>query len=176
MGNLFSLRIRRLQVDFLRIEHVILGPGNPREHIARRQLLVVQPQASHDALDDLLLIALVIDDEILRQPDRRLSRHGRGNPQRLNVPPQHAHAKRVERRNHRLGDTEPPDELFDALRHFRCGLVSKSHSEDRFRHHAHLFDQVSNAKRDDASLPAARPGQDQHRPVSSFNRFALLRV
>ncbi len=174
--NFFRLRIRRLQIDFLRIQHVILSPGNPREHVARRQLLVVESQAPHDALDDLLLIALVVDDEIFRKPDRRLPRHGRRNPQSFNIPPQHAHAKRVERRNHRLGDAEPADEFFDALRHLRCGLVGKSHREDRFRHHAHLFDQVSNAERDHASLPAAGPGEDQHRPVGSLNRFALLRI
>ena len=176
MRDALGLRIRRLQVDFLWIKHVILGPGNPREHVARRQLLVVQPQAPHDALDHLLLIALVVDDEIFREPDRRLPRHGRRNPQSFNVAPQHTHAKRVERRNHWLGNAQPADKFFNALHHLRRRLVGESHGKDRLRHHAHLLDQVSNAKRDDASLPAARPSQDQHRPVGSFDRLALLRI
>ena len=138
--NLLRLRIARLQINFLRIEHVILCPRNPREHVARRQLLVVEAQPPHDPLDHLLLIALVVDDKILREPDRRLPRHARRNPQSLNIPPQHAHTKRMKRGNHRLGNAEPADQLFHPLGHLRRGLVSESHRQDRLGHHAHLFD------------------------------------
>jgi hypothetical protein len=66
----------------------------------------------------------------------------------------------------------PPTSFSTRARHLGRRLVGKSHRQNRFRHHAHLLDQVSNAKRDDASLPAARPSQNQHRPsvVSTASR------
>ena len=91
--NLFVLRIRRLQINFLRVEHVILRPGNSREHVSRRQLLVVQAETPHDSLDYLLLVAFVVDNKVLGEPDRLLARNGRGNAQRLNVAPQHSNTK-----------------------------------------------------------------------------------
>ena len=56
-----GLRIGRLQVYFLRIEHVVLRPRNMRQHRTRRSLLVVDPQPPHDRLDQLLLIGLVVN-------------------------------------------------------------------------------------------------------------------
>ena len=51
MGNLLGLGIGGLQVEFLRVEHVILGPGNASEDSAWRELFVVESEALHDAFD-----------------------------------------------------------------------------------------------------------------------------
>ena len=59
--------VGRLQVRFLRIEHVVFRPGDAREHHPGRQLLVVQPEPAHRLLDDGLLIAFVVDGEVTGQ-------------------------------------------------------------------------------------------------------------
>jgi len=85
--NLFPSSDRRLPERFLRIQHVILGPRTSRQDVARRQLLRPAPPRKI-LLNDLLLIALVVDYEILRE-----SRLGavparyKENPQRFNIPP-----------------------------------------------------------------------------------------
>ena len=60
MSDALGLWIRRLQVNLLRIKHVILGPRNPRKDGSRGELLVVEAYPPHDALHDLLLVGLVI--------------------------------------------------------------------------------------------------------------------
>ena len=39
-----------------------------------------------------------------------------------------------------------------------------------------IFDEIRDAVGDDPRLAAARPGEDEHRPVRGFNGFSLLRV
>jgi hypothetical protein len=63
----------------------------------------------------------------------------------------------------------------DALLHFARGLVGKGDGEDISGRNA-LGDEVRDAKRDDAGLAGARPGQDQDRAVQCFDGLALLGI
>ena len=67
-------------------------------------------------------------------------------------------------------------QFVDALGHFGSGFVGKRDGHDRVRHYTHMLDQVGDAVRDHARLPAARPGQYQDRAFGGFDGFALLRV
>ena len=165
-----------MQVEFLGVEHMALGPGNTAENGARRELLVVEAEPLHHSFDHGLLIALVIDDKVLGVTDRRLARNARPNTHGLNVAPQHPHAERVEGGNHGLGDAQAIHQLFDALPHLGGGLVGEGHRQDGLGHHALVLDQVGDAVGDDARFPAAGAGQDQNRAFGSFDGFALLRV
>src|ERR1051325_9216967 len=88
--------IRRLEIDLLRTEHVVLGPGDVRQYRARRGLLVVNSEPAHDTLHQLLLVGFVIDHKIFRQSRRRLPRSSRRNPKGFNVSAQQAYAERME--------------------------------------------------------------------------------
>ena len=48
LRHTLGLRIGRLQIDLLRIKHVVLRPGNMRQHGSWRDLLIVNPQPPHD--------------------------------------------------------------------------------------------------------------------------------
>ena len=80
MRDLLGLGIGRLQVKLLGIEHVILRPGDAREYGARRELLVVKAEALHHRLDHGLLVALVVDDELLGVADLLEAQAGRASP------------------------------------------------------------------------------------------------
>ena len=97
-----SFRIARLQIDLLRIKHVVFGPGNPGQHGTGRELLVVDAQPPQHALDYLLLIGFVVDDKILRETDRGLAWNSGSDFESLDVSPQHAYAERMEGGNNRL--------------------------------------------------------------------------
>src|SRR5579864_2665553 len=108
--------------------------------------------------------------------DWRLPRHGRWNPHCLDIAAQHTYAERVKSRDHRLGDAQSANELFDALPHFRGSLIRERHRQNGLRHHALVLDQVSNAISNYARLPAARAGEDKHWPFGGFNSLTLLRI
>ena len=63
--DVLRLRIARLQVHLLRVEHVVLRPRDARQHVARRELLIVEPEPPDGRLHHLLLIGFVVDDEVL---------------------------------------------------------------------------------------------------------------
>ena len=165
-----------MQVEFLRVEHVIFRPRNAREHGARGELLIVEAEALHDCFDQRELIGFVVDDEVLGVADGRLSGRGRRDAQGFNVAAQDAHAERVEGGDDGLGDAQSADQFFDALGHLGGGLVGEGHGEDGFGHHAQVFDEMRDAIGDYAGFAAARAGEDQHRALGGFDGFALLRV
>ena len=72
---------------------MILGPGDTREHGARRELFIVKAEALQDAFEHRLLIALVIDDKFFRVADGRLAGDGRRNLQGFDVAAKNAHAE-----------------------------------------------------------------------------------
>ena len=90
VGDALAVGVLGAEVILLRIDHVVLGPGDAAEDGARGELLGVEPHAAHDLLDDGLLVVLVVDGE------------GAGEPlaiahlQSLDVAAQDAHAERVE--------------------------------------------------------------------------------
>jgi hypothetical protein len=155
---------------------VIFRPRNPAEHCPRREFFIIESKPFHQRLHYRLLIGFVVNHKILCMPNRRLARHRRGNSQSFNVPPQHAHAKRMESRDHRLGNTQPTDKFFHALTHLGGGLVGEGHGENGLRHRALVLDEIRNAVGNYASLPAPRARQDQHRSFGSFHSLALLRI
>ena len=69
-----------------------------------------------------------------------------------------------------------PAERSHALAHFAGGLVGESDGQNGRRRHVPRGNDVRDAVRDDAGLPAARAGQDQERTFGVAHRFALLRV
>ncbi len=169
LRNLLRLLVAGVQVRLLRIEHVVLGPRNFRQHRARRELLVVHPQPPQRALHHLLLVTLVVNGKILRVP-------GVVDAQRLHVAPQHTHAHGVECRNPRLGKRAPADQFLHALRHLASRFVGEGDGQDGFRRGAQVLDQVRDAEGDDARLPRPGARQDEQRPLDGLHRFALLGI
>ena len=101
MGNALGFGIGRLQINFLRIQHVVLRPGDASQHNARGKLLFVDPQPPYRCFHKLLLIALVVNGEIFSQT----------RSQRLNVTPQQPHAKRMKGRDQGLQQRASAHEL-----------------------------------------------------------------
>ena len=67
------------------------------------------------------------------------------------------------------------EKLVDTFLHLAGRLVGESDGKDISGCDA-LGDEVGDAKRDDAGLAGARPGQDQHRAVQRFDRLVLLGI
>ena len=63
----------------------------------------------------------------------------------------------------------------DALLHFARRLVGERHRQDVARSHA-FFDEMRDARRDDARLARARPRQNQDRAVGGLGGLALRRI
>ena len=68
VGDALRLGIGRAAVHLQRVEHVVLCPGNARQHRAGLRLLVVEAEALHRRLYERLLIGFVVDDEVAAQP------------------------------------------------------------------------------------------------------------
>ncbi len=167
--DLLADRVGGLQVELLRIDHVVLGPGDFGEDDARRELLVVEAHAPHDGFDHRLLVGLVVDGEAAGEA---FVVHA----QRFDVAAEHAHAEGVKRGDERPGQRAVANELVDALRHFGGGFVGEGDGEDGIRRDAALVDEVRDAVGDDARLAGAGAGKDKHRAVDGFDAFTLLRI
>ena len=63
VGDLFFERIGAREEVLLRVNHVVLGPGDAAEGDARLELFVVDGEAAQCLLDDGLLIAFVVNGE-----------------------------------------------------------------------------------------------------------------
>ena len=112
---------------------MVLGPGDLRQHHARRELLVVEAHAPHRGLHHSLLVGLVIDGKALCQPFV-------ADAQRFDIAAQHAHAERVKGGDERLGQRGVADELFNALGHLGGGLVGEGDGEDGVRRDSALVE------------------------------------
>ena len=75
-----------------------------------------------------------------------------------------------------LAQRQPAQQFVDALRHLRCRFVGERHGQNRVGLNASILNQISDAIGNNTRLAAARPGQNQQRPVNGFDRFALLGV
>ena len=115
MGHALGFGIGRLQINFLRIQHVVLRPGDASQHNARGKLLFVDPQPPYRCFHKLLLIALVVNGEIFSQ----------ARSQRLNVTPQQPHAKRMKGRDQGLQQRASAHQLSHALGHLAGGFVGE---------------------------------------------------
>ena len=167
--NPFAVRIFRAKKIILRIDHVILGPRNPPQHGARRELLDVEPHALHDLLHQALLIVLIKNREGSRQALA-------ADLKNLDVAAQDAHAERVKGRDQGLRKRRVPQQLIHALGHLPGGLVGKSDRQDRIGRDIFLLDEPDNAVRNHARLARSRPRQDEQRPLGGFDRSALFGI
>ena len=154
--DLFFERIRRREEVLLRIDHVVLRPGDPSKRDAGLQLLVVDAEPLERLLDDGLLIGLVVDGKALREA---LAADAQG----FDVATQYAHAKAVERRERRLRERGVAENLFDTLLHLLRGFVGEGDGEDVVWADSALLNQVRDAMRDDTCLTGACAGEQKHR-------------
>ena len=95
----------------------------------------------------------------------------------VNVPPQHADTKRMERGHMRAAAEIVParaQQLGYALLHLCGGLVGEGHGQDALRRNPFNLNEMGNPIGDDAGLAAACPGQNKQRPLGLFHRGALL--
>ena len=162
-------RIGGLQIDLLRIEHMVLGPGDAGENRSGRQLLGVQAHAAHGLLDDGLLVGFVVDHEVA-------GKSLIANAQGFDVPAQNAHAKGVEGGQQGLGQGAVLEQAVDPLRHLRRRLVGKGDGQDGVGRNISYLDEIGDAVGDDPGLAGARPGQNQQWAIHGFDGGTLLRV
>ncbi len=153
----------------LRVDHVVLRPGDAAERDARLEGLVVDAEPFDGGLDDGLLVGLVVDGEGAGEA-------GAVRAQRFDVAAQDADAEAVEGGNSRLRERAVAEDLCHALAHLLCGLVGEGDGEDAVGRDAALLDEISDAVGDDAGLAAARAGEQEHGPIDGENALALLRV
>ena len=88
------------------------------------------------------------------------------------MPAQDADAQRMERRYVRFGFPFSADQFADPLLHFVGGFVGEGHCQDALRFNT-LVNKLSDARRHDARLAAACPGQHEQRARFGENGVAL---
>ena len=169
VGDALAVGILGAEVILLRIDHVVLGPGDAAQNRARGELLGVQAHALHDLLDDGLLVVLVVDGKGAGQAFL-------ANLERLDVAAQDAHAKRVEGAEQRLGQRGVVQQPVDALGHLAGGLVGEGDGQNRVRRDAFLADQPGDAAGDDAGLARAGSGEDQQGAFGGLDGGALFGI
>ena len=133
---------------FLRVDHVVLRPGNTAQSDARLERFVIDAETLQRGLDDCLLVGFVVDC-------KRARKAFTADLKRFNVATQYAYAKAMERRKRRPCERRVADDFLDALCHFLCGFVGEGDGEDVIRADAALFNQVRDAMSDDAGFAAA---------------------
>ena len=122
------------------------------EHRARLIVTVVEAVLLDQLLDDRLLIARVVDDEVARQADvRRLAA-------------QQPRAQRVKRRDPHRAAVRAEQRL-DARAHLLRRLVGERDREHAVARREAFGDEIRDAMRDDARLPRARARENQQRAV-----------
>jgi hypothetical protein len=169
VGNALAVGIFGAEVILLRIDHVVLGPGDLAQHGARGQLLGVQPHALHDLLDDGLLVVLVVDGEGAGQaslPTFRASMSRRSMRTQSEWKVQSSGLASEEWSSSR--STRSPISL--------GGLVGEGDGQDGVRRDAFFADQPGNAAGDDAGLARSGPGQNQQRAFGGLDGGALFGI
>ena len=169
MGDALAVGVLGAEVVLLRIDHVVLGPGDAAKNGARGELLGVEAHAAHDLLDDALLIVFVVDGE------------GAGESfavdfERFNVAAQDAHAERVEGGDQRLGKRGVAEQPVDALAHLAGGLVGEGDGEDGVGSDAFFLDEPGDAAGDDAGFAGAGSGKDEQRTLGGLDGGALFGI
>ena len=151
-------------LHFRRGEHLVLGVADPVHRARRGEGPLVEIQLAHHLLHHAEAVLLVVAHQ-----GRRLSRRRRALAQ-------DAHAGRVEGRDERRADACREDQVLHAPPHLLGRLVREGHRQEVPRVHALDADQVRDAMGDDARLPAAGPGHDEHGPRRRRHGVALGRV
>ena len=146
-----------------RRRQLALGARDRREDRARREALRIDGQLLDDALHQRHLVGVVEDREPALDADGRA------------VGAQDARADGVERAEHDVARLVA-EQVHDAVAHLARRLVRERDGDDAVGMDVLDCDQVGDAVRDHARLAAARPGEDQQRPLRVLDRFLLGRV
>ena len=169
VGDALAVGILGGEVVLLRIDHVVLGPGDAAQNGARGELLGVEAHAAHDLLDDGLLVVFVVDGEGAGQA---LVADLEG----LDVAAQEAHAERVEGGDERLGQRGVAEQPVDALGHLAGGLVGEGDGEDGVGGDAFFADEPGDAAGDDAGFARAGAGEDEQGAFGGLDGGALFGI
>ena len=158
--NLLALIILGAFLEpFVRGQHPVLGVGNPGADLLHWHAVFVHAQGFQPVLDDPVLIVLVINGK------RTLI------TQFFDVPPQNAHANRMEGADPHVRGVGP-HQLFHPRLHFPGRFVGKGQGQNMPGLHP-MVDQIGDAVGQGAGFAAARAGQNQHRPLQRFSGFSL---
>ena len=153
---------RRLRVA-RRADQLVLRIRNARRHHLWGEALDVHVHGLEDHLDEALGILRIV------------GRKRRGQPGRLVLVAQQAHARRVEGR-HPHAARVVAHEGTRALAHLSRSLVREGNRQDFARPCAARGQQVGDAVREDARLAGARTRQDQQRRARVRHGLALTIV
>jgi hypothetical protein len=124
---------------------------------------VVEPVVLDQLLDDRLLIAGVVNDEIAREPDVG------------GLAPEQPCAQRVKRRDpHRAAVRS--EQQFHSRPHLFRGLVGEGDCQHAVGSRLLLGHEVGDAMRDDARLSRTRAGENQQRPARVLDSRPLFRI
>ena len=148
---------------------MVLGRGDEAENATRGELFVVDAEALDGRLDDLLLVAFVVDHEVAGVALAV-------DLQSLDVSPQHAHAEGVKGTDGGLGKRVLTDELVDALGHLGGGFVGEGDGQDAVGGNVLMLDEIGDAIGDDPGFARSGSGQNEHGATHGFHRFTLLRI
>ena len=66
MRDFLRLGIAGIEINLLRIKHVVFCPGDSGQNGARRKLLIIDAQAPHYPFHHRLLVGFVVDHKVLR--------------------------------------------------------------------------------------------------------------
>jgi hypothetical protein len=146
----------------LRVEQVVLGPGDDAHIHGRLAALILQAHGLHGLDHGALLVALVVDGEML------------GQLKQFMMPPDEPRSESMES-VHPDQAALARSQLLDAPAHLFGGLIGEGHGQDALRRHAPA-QQMRYAVGDDPGLARARPSQDQQRPRGMEHAILLLGV
>ena len=156
----------RLVEEALRLEvgralALLLLLVDAREHLARREALLVELQLLQHPVHHRALVGVVVDHEAALE--------ARG----VVVTAEQAGADRVEGPHVEILGDAVPEQAFEAVLHLARGLVGEGDREDLVRRDAVHRDEVGDAVDDDPGFPASGPGEDQQRAVDVRRREPL---
>ena len=145
-----------------RAEQIVLRPRDDRVDRARLVLLLVEVHLAQRLLHQRLLIAVVVDCEVV----------GDAQPRALALAPQNARADRVERADAEVLRRRTYQRL-EPLLHLARRLVGERHRQHVPRRDASLGEDEGDAVRDHARLAAAGTSQHQQGPLRRGHGDAL---
>jgi len=167
--DLLFHRVGGSEEVLLRVDHMVLGPGDAAEGYARLELLVVDAEAFERGLYDGLLIGFVVDGESAREADV-------ADAKCFDVSAKHADAEAVEGGERGLRERGVAEDFFYTLGHLFCGFISEGDREDIVGANASLLNEISDAMGDDARFAGAGAGKEEDRAIDREDALALLRV
>ncbi len=163
VGGALGERVLRVRGIFRRPHQLVLRRRNLPAHALLRVKLRVVAQVLHHGLHQPLGFVVVINGEAV------------GEAQQFGVLSQNANTHAVEG-GHPHAAATAGHQVEQTFAHLPRRLVREGDRQDVPRGHAAIFNQVRNAIRQHAGLPAARARQNKKRPFCGEDRFVLRAV